>query len=61
MNLISCSNCGVVLDKDVLPFNDNFYTDDDVVDDTLATWNTVTDEGFTPYVPCPVCKEKVLK
>lgn len=40
MNLISCSNCGVVLDKDVLPFNDNFYTDDDVVDDMLATWNT---------------------
>lgn len=61
MNLISCTNCGVVLDKDVLPFNDNFYTDDDVVDETLAVWDPIGDEGFRPYVPCPVCKEKVLK
>lgn len=38
-----------------------FYNEDGTVNEALATWNPETDYSFTPYVPCPVCKEKVLK
>lgn len=62
MNLLSCENCGVVLDKDVLNFAEDFYIKDEwggwVVDHDLAAWDGNT---YVAKVPCPVCSVEILK
>lgn len=54
MDLISCNNCGVILDKDKLKFPidvwDKFM---DCVDLNKAVWNG---NEYVPFVKCPVCK-----
>lgn len=59
MNLMSCENCGVVVDGDNLPFTQDFMNEDGV-DDTKAVWSGVYD-GFVPAVPCPVCGSMIPK
>lgn len=58
MNLISCSRCGVVLDKNRLEFPEDYY-DDDTGEfiDTLCVWAG----EWTAFVPCPVCKNKITE
>lgn len=59
MNLISCDDCGVVLDKDKLCFPETIY-EDGRVDERYGAYNN--DTGFwEAYVPCPVCKSEILK
>lgn len=60
MNLISCNNCGVVLDADNLRFPEDIWDEDGCVDTDLADWDHYT-ERYKAAVPCPVCKEKVIK
>jgi len=57
MNLVSCDNCGVVLDKDKLNFPTNIYRIDGSVNDKLAEWDS---DGFRAKVPCPVCENDIL-
>jgi hypothetical protein len=54
MNLISCDNCGVVLDADKLDFP-IFHT---VATDEYV-WCSERRE-WVATVPCPVCKAKIL-
>ena len=58
MYLISCDNCGVVLDGNKLPFPSDIYNDDGSVNEHAASWNG---NGFVPKTKCPVCGEEVLK
>ena len=58
MNITSCSNCGVVLDKDQLGFHDDIYDGDGVVIESIAGWNG---DRWVALVPCPVCKHDVLR
>lgn len=57
MNLISCKNCGVVLNVRYLNFPDDPYHRDGEVAEH-AVW---TGERFTTSVHCPVCNELILK
>jgi len=53
MNLISCKQCGVVLDKDQLEFPDIEDDNGDYID---GLWMWDHDLGFFSKLPCPVCK-----
>ena len=59
MNLISCDNCGVVLDYKKLNFAEDIYGSDDEVDQSKAAWCSSRRE-FVPFVPCPVCESQIL-
>lgn len=60
MNLISCDNCGVVLDKDMLNFSDDPWKEDGSIDETKAAYNQAT--GFwDAFVACPVCGGEIFK
>lgn len=54
MNLVSCKNCGVVLDADWI--NIELFEDDegDIVRDGIWLGN-----DFYPKFYCPVCKNEV--
>ena len=57
MNLISCDNCGVVLDADKLDFP--VFDPYDLRDvDHLFVWDEDRRE-WVPTVPCPVCEAKI--
>lgn len=58
MNLISCGNCGVVLDKDKLklPDADDIYLEDGSVDVEKAIWNG---RDYVPFFKCPVCTDAI--
>lgn len=60
MKLISCNDCGVVLDQDKLHFASDIYDDDGSVDDNLAQYNPDT-RTYEASVPCPVCNESIFK
>lgn len=53
MNLLSCRNCGVVLDKDCLGIDADL---DEQIAEGRAVWNGVE---YIPVVSCPVCNEDV--
>lgn len=53
MNLISCQHCGVILDKDVLHFDEW----EDYVPAT-AVWDG---EDYIPTAKCPCCHSRVAK
>ncbi len=54
MNLISCNNCGVILDKDKLKFPKNIvYENCDGVDLSKAIWDG---NDYVPFVKCPACE-----
>lgn len=57
MNLVSCDNCGVVLDKDKLNFPTDVFDSMGSVIPELAEW---VDHGFVGKVQCPICKEDIL-
>jgi hypothetical protein len=59
MNIISCEKCGVVLDKDRLPFPDDVYDGHEgCVDAQKAGWDG---ENWVAKVPCPVCGSAILE
>ena len=55
MNLTSCENCGVVLDRKNLDFP-CIHVDGEI-DHTKAEWDG---RDFVAKVPCPVCKHYIL-
>jgi hypothetical protein len=57
MNLVSCDDCGVVLDKDKLVFPDTDQVEDDetgTYDPDAIVWNP-NGSSWCVWVPCPVC------
>ena len=59
MNLISCGNCGVVIDASKLEFPDDIYDEDGTVIPSLCMWD---DKGnIIPKVLCPVCGADIGK
>ena len=58
MNLISCEDCGVVLDANMLPFptNEECCDGEGNLDMNKAMFH---EHKWKPYVTCPVCKGKV--
>ena len=60
MNLVSCNECGVVLDADKLLFvgSDGFYTDAGEIDNEVAVWNG---REYVAKVRCPVCASDIHK
>ena len=58
MNLISCTGCGVVLDKDNLAFpeEDEIWLEGGSIDLNNAVWDG---NDFVPKVECPVCKQEI--
>ena len=58
MNLISCDNCGIVLDKDKYIFPEDIYNDEGSVRLELAQWNG---DSFVAYIHCPVCDAPILE
>ena len=58
MNLISCDECGIVLDAIKLNFPEDIYLEDGSIDGSKGRW----DGGeYVPFVACPVCKSEILK
>ena len=57
MNLISCNNCGIVLDKDRLDFPDELIFEPGMLDMSKATW---TGDKYVPYISCPVCNNSII-
>jgi len=58
MKLLSCHNCGVVLNADLLNFSEDIYQDDGVVDTSLARWDG---ENWSPFIYCPCCDEGIFE
>jgi RNA polymerase subunit RPABC4/transcription elongation factor Spt4 len=58
MNLTSCDNCGVVLDKDKLQFPKDITRDDGTIDTSKAVWDG---DGYVAKVSCPVCGEDITQ
>lgn len=59
MNIISCSKCGVLLDKNKLNFPENIYDKDGNIDLKKAVWGNHHD--WVAKVQCPVCSGDVLE
>jgi hypothetical protein len=58
MNLTSCTNCGVVLDKNQLLFPEDFiYTEDEEYDDAKVIFYN---KEYRVYLPCPVCAAPIV-
>ena len=58
MNLTSCNNCAVVLDKDKLDFSFSIYLEDGSIDANKAIWDG---DNFVPFVDCPVCHNPITQ
>lgn len=58
MKLISCDNCGVMLDGDKLTFPWVIYKEDGSIDDSKAVW---INREYVPCVPCPVCGDPIAQ
>ena len=58
MNLIACTSCGVVLDKNVLRFPSITRDDDYQIIPGKAIWNG---EDYVAYAACPVCSNPILE
>ena len=52
MNLISCKNCGVVLDRDVLLFPEIYDHDTQELVPNTAVWDG---DDYVAILPCPIC------
>ena len=57
MKLISCDNCGVVIDKDRLKFSGKVYDTEGNLDETKVIWH---DRDYHSYLPCPVCEKHII-
>ena len=51
MNLTSCDNCAVLLDKDKLEFPSIYGDNDEILD--FAVWYG---NDYVSVVDCPICK-----
>lgn len=60
MKLISCKECGIVLNLDRLEFPKNWWNEDGEVDTSKAIWDSDT-MSYVPYVRCPVCNSEVIE
>lgn len=58
MNLCSCENCGVVLDKDKLSFPQQALFEDGI-DPAFGAYNQEA-RRFETFVACPVCKTQIF-
>jgi len=58
MNLTSCEECGVVLDKDYLIFPDIYDYDTQEIIMENVEWDG---ENYVAVLPCPVCKHNIKK
>ena len=56
MNIISCENCGILIDTGRLffPPESRLVKDDGEIDEALAVWDD-NEANFVPYLLCPVC------
>jgi DNA-directed RNA polymerase subunit RPC12/RpoP len=63
MNLISCENCGSVLDKKRIKVPDSFWIENDEddldceVDLRIAAWDG---DSYVPTIECPCCKTRIF-
>ena len=58
MNLISCVNCGVVLDRDMIAFPDIYgYNSQNIIMKNVE-WDNDRDD-YVAVVPCPVCGRNI--
>lgn len=60
MNLTSCEECGVVVDKDCLSFPDTHDHDSMEVIMENVEWS-VDDFDYVAVLPCPVCGKNIRK
>ena len=58
MNLISCTRCGIVLDRDQLTFPDTHDHDSQEVIMENVEWDG---DGYVAVIPCPVCGNSIRK
>jgi len=56
MNLVSCDECGVVIDRDKIIFPEVYDHDSQELIYEDAEWNG---EDYVAVVPCPVCKGNI--
>lgn len=59
MNLISCDNCGIVIDKEKIPEPDMWQEDiygEEEINANRAVWDG---NDYIPIFPCPLCKEPI--
>ena len=56
MYLISCIECGVVLDKSKIPTLD-MYNEDNTINTDNAVWE---DRQYYPIIYCPICNSKIV-
>jgi predicted RNA-binding Zn-ribbon protein involved in translation (DUF1610 family) len=56
MNLTSCENCGVVINKDYLIFPDTHGHDSQEMIMENVEWDG---EDYVAVVPCPVCGKNI--
>ncbi len=55
MKLLSCNECGIIVDADKLYFPHDLYTNDGgLIDD--CEWDG---DDYIATVPCPVCTSKI--
>ena len=59
INLISCANCGIVLDKNRISISMYVEDADDygVIDPDFAIWDG---KDYQPAFYCPCCKTKIM-
>ena len=57
MNITSCTNCGVVLDKDQLSFSNDIQRADGTINEDVAI---LQNGSWVAFVPCPVCNNEVF-
>jgi hypothetical protein len=57
MKLITCYNCGIVLNLDAIEIPD-IVNDDGTIDKDNAIWNSIKCK-FLPIIFCPVCKNEI--
>lgn len=60
MKLISCDECGTVLDGDKLEWPEEIYNYDGSINPRVAKWSD-KHKDWAPLVDCPVCKSAVFK
>jgi len=57
MNIISCGNCGTVIDLSRIEEPNIENNDGDIILEQ-ASWNGCSD-GYKPAIKCPSCKTKI--
>ncbi len=58
MNLISCNQCGTVLDKEKLIFPSTHHHDYQTLIEENVKWNG---SGHVAFINCPVCSAEILE